>query len=311
MEKKAIRIRGTRNIAIAIGIQICIWASLWAASQVSLLWALAIGGIGSFVLLTNYALMHEAAHHVFHRSPRANYAFGVLTSALFPMAFTLFEVTHHVHHRGNRTDPELFDYYYPDENRFVKSVQWYGILTGLYYPFVPLGSLIMAAIPWIYQTPIFTRRRTFRVLLKEFVGRNVLLVRIEVLFSIALWVGLWQLLSLEWAAVAIVYACFGFNWSTRQFVTHAWSPRDVLEGANNLVVSPLTGAVLLNGQWDHVHHKFPYLPWTELADIRYHEKEPLSYLRQYLSLWRGIRPNTEPEPMPIPDIEAHPEITYV
>ncbi len=308
MEQK-IRIRGGRNITLVFVVQVLAWFLLWGASHLPLIWSVPIGIIFSFLLLTNYALMHEAAHHVFHRLKKNNYYFGVLSSSLFPMAFTMFEVTHRVHHFGNRTEPELFDYYAPGENKFIKSVQWYGILTGVYYPFVPLGSILMAIIPWIYRTPLFTKRTTFKVLLNDFKGKVLLLVRLETLFTLIYWIGMWYLLDLNWVSVLILYAFFGFNWSTRQFVTHAWTPRNIMEGASNLSVGKSMGMILLNGQWDHVHHKHPYLPWTEYINEKYHEVTPVSYWKKYISLWKGVRPLTEPEPPHVHPTDF-PEVIY-
>lgn len=308
MQQK-IRIRGSLNITLVLAIQVFAWLLLWLASHLNLVWSVPLGIIFAFLLLTNYALMHEAAHHIFHRSSKLNYYFGVLSSSLFPMAFTMFEIPHRVHHFGNRTEPELFDYYAPHESKFIKSVQWYGILTGLYYPFVPLGSIIMSLIPWIFRTPLFTKRRTFKVIFNDFKGKALWLVRIETLFTFMYWVGMWYLLGLNWVVVLIFYAFFGFNWSTRQFVTHAWTPRSILEGASNLDTVKPMGMILLNGQWDHVHHKHPYLPWTELENKKYHEVTPIPYWKKYLSLWKGIRPVTEPEPHQ-QDVYTYPEITY-
>ena len=58
------------------------------------------------------------------------------------------------------------------------------------------------------------------------------------------------------------------------------------------------GWILLNSQWDQVHHKYPCVPWTELP--RYAEKtmKPTSYWRQYLKLWKGPQPNKYPAPEP-------------
>src|SRR5262249_31702095 len=89
------------------------------ASAVSLLWlgsclessyaVLAVGVAYSYVLLTNYALLHEAAHGNLHPSPRINYLFGLATGLLFPVPFTMIRTTHQGHHLRNRTDFEMFD----------------------------------------------------------------------------------------------------------------------------------------------------------------------------------------------------------
>ncbi|MDO8600958.1 MAG: fatty acid desaturase [bacterium] len=294
-----VSIKSSLNITLVLGIQVLAWGLLWFASELNLALNIFLGIIFSFLLLTNYALMHESAHHLFHPSQKLNYLFGVLSTSIFPMSFTVFELTHRVHHRGNRTDPELFDYFYPGESRIVKSIQWYGILTGLYYPFVPLGTIIMALVPWIYQTPLFTKRRTFKVLLKDFKNREVFLVRIEVLFILLYWIGMYYLLGLNLTTVLIFYGLWGINWSTRQFVAHAWSPRYIADGAIDLKVSKPHGWLLLHGNWEHVHHKFTHLPWTELSNRKYHTSVARSYLKQWMSLWKGIRLVTEPEPTPI------------
>lgn len=291
-----IRIRAGLNAFLLFTLQVLAWSTLWAASHIGILWAIPLGIVFSFFQLTNYALMHEAGHHVLTRSSSFNYMFGVLCASMFPKSFTLYEVAHHMHHRGNRTDHEMFDYYYPNDNMFIKNVQWYGILTGIYYPLIPLGSILIALAPWLFHTKMVKQAKTSQILFSDIRGKNVSKIRFEVLFIALYWFAMWKLLSLSIVGVLICYVCFAFNWATRQYVTHAWTKRDVVEGASNLKVSRLSGAILLNGQWDHVHHKFPFLPWSELTNTKYHEQTPVSYFRRWLSLWGGMRPNTEKAP---------------
>lgn len=305
-----IKIPGFLNLVLVISIQIVSFGLLWLSSRLDLVWSIPIGIVFSFILLTNYALMHESVHHVLHKSRRMNYLLGVLCHSLYPKSYTMFEITHKMHHRGNRTDHELFDYYYPNDNKITKNIQWYGILSGLYYPLVPLGNLIMAIVPGFFRTKPFRKSQFSNILFSEFKGRVITRLRLEVFFAISLWVFMWNLLSLHWQSVLVLYACFGFNWATRQYVTHAWTPRNVIEGAANLKVSKLTGWILLNGQWDHAHHKFAYLPWTELSNHQYHKVKQTSYLKQWLSLWKGMRPNFEKAPAVIDDVENSSRVTY-
>jgi len=311
MSVTSIKIPGRLNVLLAISIQIIAFSLLWLASRLDLIWSIPIGIIFSFVLLTNYALMHESAHHFLHKSKKINYIFGVLTHSLFPKSFTMFEIAHKMHHRGNRTDHELFDYYYPKDNKITKNIQWYGILSGIYYPLVPLGNLVMALTPWLFHTKPFRESEFSSILFTEFKGKVVTRVRFEVLFTVLFWIAMWTILNLHWQSVLILYACFGFNWATRQYVTHAWTPRDVIEGAANLKVSKLHGMILLNGQWDHSHHKFPYLPWSELSNPRYHTHKPTSYFKRWLSLWKGMRPNFEKAPSVIDDVKHFPDVKYI
>jgi fatty acid desaturase len=310
MEVTRIKLPGRLNLLIVALTQFLAFTLLWLGSRLDLVWSIPIGIVFSFVLLTNYALMHESVHHVLHKSSKLNYIFGVLTHSLFPKSYTMFEIAHRMHHRGNRTDHELFDYYYPNDDTIKKNIQWYGILTGIYYPLVPLGNLLMAIAPSIFQTRPFKQSAFSSILFEEFKGRTITKIRLEVLFTIMLWVVMWQLLSLQWQSVLVLYACFGFNWATRQYVTHAWTPRNVIEGATNLEVSRIHGWILLNGQWDHAHHKFPYLPWSELSNPQYHMVEQKGYFKQWLSLWKGMRPNFESAPAVIDEKEYFVEVKY-
>ena len=87
-------------------------ALLWLGSRVEAGWAvLAVGVAFSYVLLTNYALLHEATHNNLHSRKRVNYSLGVLTGLLFPVPFRMVHTTHQGHHLRNRTDFEMFDLY--------------------------------------------------------------------------------------------------------------------------------------------------------------------------------------------------------
>jgi len=269
---------------------------LWLASQLPVIWSIPIGIIFSFILLTNYALMHEAAHKVLHNNHTTNKWLGALASWLFPMSFTMFAITHTVHHRCNRTDFEMFDYYYPTDNTLLKYLQWYSILVGIYWPIIPVGSLLMAFVPWIYRTKPFKKARTTAVLFDNFDEKALKTIRIEVITGILFWVAIWQVFSLAWPQTLILYLFFSFNWSTRQYVTHAFSPRHVINGAHNLSVSRLMGWILLNGQWDLVHHQHPDCSWKHLPEYAPLTRPPIKFWPQYFKLWRGPRPNTEPAP---------------
>jgi fatty acid desaturase len=67
---------------------------LWLGSRVESWYAIAGAGIVfSYVLLTNYALLHEATHHNLHSNRRWNYVLGVLAGFLFPVPFSMIHVT--------------------------------------------------------------------------------------------------------------------------------------------------------------------------------------------------------------------------
>ncbi|MCP5155253.1 MAG: fatty acid desaturase [Ectothiorhodospiraceae bacterium] len=287
------------NALLALALMVVVLVSLVLASRTEGITRLAVAVACSFALLTVYALLHEGAHGLLHPNRRVNDAMGAVLGWLFPTAFSLYATTHEVHHRCNRTDHEMFDCYYPGESRLVRAVQWYGILTGLWWWLIPPGTVVLAIAPhWLRGGP-WRRARTTAVLFDDISGATARAIRLEVVLGIVFWTTAFHVLALDLAAVAIVYACFAFNWSTRQYVTHAFTPRDVRDGAMNLGVSRPMAWVLLNGHWDRVHHRHPGLPWTALPAAAAGDRIDLPYWRQYLRLWRGPRRCEAPGPAPL------------
>jgi fatty acid desaturase len=297
------RIPARLNLLLTVGIFICAMAALVTASRLPWPWQLLLGLPFSFLLLTNYALMHEAAHDLLHPDPRVNALAGVLASLLFPMAFTVFRITHVAHHCCNRTDHELFDYYYPHDRRFIKFIQWYGILTGAWYLLVPLGNLLLALVPELFRSRLFTDARTTAVMFDDVDAAAVRSIRLEVAACIALWAVLLLSGWVAWETLLLFYLLFGFNWSTRQFITHAFTPRDVRSGALNLRTDRWLQRILLNGNWDQVHHEHPHLSWCELPHAPDRRPPEIGYWEQYLSLWRGPRPCPGPAPQALPRVD--------
>lgn len=265
------------------------WVQKWYAVA-------AVGVAFSYVLLTNYALLHEAAHGNLHSSGRVNYLLGVLTGLLFPMPFSLIRTTHQGHHLRNRTDYEMFDLYYPTDSRLLKYGQWYSILCGFFWPVIPLGALLFAVCPAILRTPVFRRARSSSYLLGDVQDAEIRAIRREVLLLIAFFASLFWLLHLDGLTTLVLYACFSFNWSTRQYIGHAFSRRDVIEGAWNLRHNRIMTWMLLHGEWDLNHHRRPEVPWYYLPQLSPPDEPRRSYLTQYWRQWLGPRPVTEPAP---------------
>lgn len=270
---------------------------LWLGSHAGPWYAtLGVGILFSYLLLTNYAILHEAAHGNLHSRPCINGALGIMAGLLFPMPFSMMRVTHQGHHLRNRTDHEMFDLYYPTDNRFIRSIQWYGILSGLFWPFVPLGALLFSLCPAVLRSRIFRQARSSNYLLGDIRQAEVRRIRAEVLLAVAVFALLFWLLDLRWQAVVMLYACFSVNWSTRQYIGHAFSRRDVIEGAWNLRHNGLMSWILLHGEWDLNHHRHPEVSWYYLPCLSPLEEARGSYWRQYWRQWRGPRPAVEPAP---------------
>ena len=295
------------NSALVLGVSGIAIALLWLASHLET-WpgVIAVGILFSYAMLTNYALLHDGTHESLRSSVRANYWFGFITGIWFPVPFSMIHYTHRSHHRFNRTDTEMFDLYYPTDNRVLKYMQWYSILCGLFWPLVPLGAMIIAFCPSGLRSRVLSKADPARGLayLAAIPGDVVTRVRMETLALVAIWAALAWSLEFRLVPVLVCYACFSFNWSTRQYVTHAFTQRDVIDGAFNLRHNRLMDFVLLHGQWDLNHHRHPevswyYLPRLAASEGTSSEKARRSYVKQYLRQWKGPVPAMSPGPEPL------------
>jgi fatty acid desaturase len=272
---------------------------LWLGSQASAWYTiLLVGVVFSYVMLTNYALLHEAAHGNLHSSARINYLLGVITGLLFPIPFRLMRTTHQNHHNHNRTDHEMFDLYYASDNRLLKWLQWYCLLCGLFWPLVPLGAVLCAVFPGLLRWRLLKDPARGMAIVANLERSAAWAIRGELLLIVAFFTALFWLFDLYWQNTLVLYACFSFNWSTRQYVGHAFSPRDVVDGAWNLRQFSWMSWLLLHGEWDLNHHRRPEVSWYYLPRLSAPDEPRMSYWTQYWRQWLGPRPSLEPAPRP-------------
>lgn len=269
--------------------------SLWAASHLD--WPYAALAIWFFALINNmpFALMHEAAHGVAAGSRTLNTMIGTLAGWAFPTSFSMQRIAHLGHHKRNRTDRELYDYYLPGESRALRNLWLYaGNLLGLYWWCVVLSNLIYAAAPWLYRSPFFVDRIApslgFGPYVTELAELPPLKVWVEIVLSLAYQWAIYHLLDLNLIAYVLCNTAFALHWSVLQYADHAWSARDIRNGAWNLRVLPLSRWLALNYHYHLTHHQQPQLPWYELPKHVKEETRQPSFWRVYFSLWKGVRP---------------------
>ena len=211
------------------------WAAvklLQAASHSEGLILLPIALAFGYVNHTMYALLHEAVHNSLNSSKSINDWGGRWAAAFFPTSYRLQRAFHLTHHRFNRTESEQWDYLRPGDNKFLKLAQWYAIMTGLYWVFIPLVSLLYLAWPGLLkkallrQTPLAQQTSSDNYL-ESLDGLDPKLARGDVFFTIALQASLFLLLGVSLKGWAICYAAFAFMWSSLQYADHAFSPLDV------------------------------------------------------------------------------------
>ena len=295
-EAEAPRIPATLNaVLLATAASACA-GCLWLASHAELpAVRLLAAGAFSYVNNTVFSLLHEATHGVLHPSRRVNDWLGRLAAAFFPTSYTLQRTFHLTHHRHNRTEREQFDYLRPGDNRFLKHAQWYSILTGLYWAFVPVGCVAFALFPGLLR-----RLKGEGTRYGEQTGAEAYLgrledapggtIRLEVLFTLAVQAGLVLGLGLTGSGWALCYAAFAVNWSSLQYADHAWSPLDVRTGAWDLRVAAPVRWLFLNYHYHRAHHLHPRVPWLYLGRYVDESVPRPSFPRIWLSMWRGPRP---------------------
>ena len=296
MSEQTEPIPGALNLALAAAASASVLGLLAFASHTSSWgWRIAAAVAFSYVNNTIFSLLHEAVHGHLHPHPRVNEAAGRFLAAFFPTGLGFQRVCHLGHHRRNRTDAEVFDYILPGESRLLKTVQWYGILTGLYWLLPPLGCLLYLVWPGFFHLPErlrntrWSRQTSTAAMLSGFEGAPERTIRLEILFSFAFQAACIWLLDLSAAGWLACYAAFGFNWSSLQYADHAFSERDVHDGAWNLRVNRLVQYLFLNYHHHKAHHRDPQIPWVHLPKhVDFTEKRP-SFLSIWLRMWLGPR----------------------
>jgi fatty acid desaturase len=284
------------NIALALLTSATALALLWAASHAApgprILAAVAF----SYVNNTLFSLLHESVHGGFHGSPRLNTAFGRWLAAFFPTSFTLQRFFHLGHHRRNRSASERFDYVGERESLLLKKLQWYGILTGLYWLLPPLSCLAFFFWPRAFSMTMlqgdasWSRQSGADAMAADVDRLPAGVVRSEILFS-ALWqASLFWTLGLHASGWLLCYAAFAVNWSSLQYADHAWSPLDTIQGAWNLRVNPQVRWLFLNYHHHLAHHQNPTVPWLHLGRFVDLAAPRPRFWRIYLGMWRGPRP---------------------
>ena len=278
-------------VASAVATAACLWAVSHAPAWAALAAALAFALVNN----TPFAVMHEAVHGVGAATPSRNYALGVVAGWMFPTSFSLQRIAHLGHHARNRTDRELYDYYLPGESRWVRNVWLYGgNLLGLYWFCIPLSNALYLVATPLYRSRVFVRRIAPAIGFGEYVRDLVELppatIRLEIALAFAYQAFLWWALDLHWQGWLFAHWVFSLYWSSLQYVDHAWSPRDVVNGAWDLRVPAVVRWLALNYHYHLAHHRHPTVPWTGLPQLAVREHQP-TFWQVYRSLWRhGVQP---------------------
>ncbi len=265
-----------------------LWLGTQYADRLEIL--IPLGIVYSYLMLTNYALMHEAAHDKLHSNPRLNYLLGMLTSFFFPMSISMFHNTHTKHHVQNRSEDELFDAYGENESLIKKFTQWYAILLGVFWIYPVLGSLVLTIFPPETVQKWFLDDKPGRAYSGSFTRKEIHAMRRELGLFLLFIIMVLYVLGISPFVLLVYYACFAFNWSTRQFIEHAYTRRHLIEGALNLKHFPWMSKIFLHRELDLNHHRYPNVPWNYLPLLLAPGERQIHYIKQYFRMWSGPVP---------------------
>lgn len=284
-----------QNLAV-LGGQTLAWGLLIEALHADIAWPLKLVLAGLFCLVMQgvFSMMHECFHRNGHRSPRVNWAMGVLASTLFGSSYTLIRVNHEGHHQRNRSNAELAEFILPGERPAFKiGLYYFAILGGIWIgSFV--GTLLLPFVPFRHVKSLAVRlvsmdgyNRSFA----EFDAQDWQSLRLEALLAVVGWTGCILLFHWDWRVLLAAYGCFAFSYSSLQWIYHMRTPLDRIEGAYDLRLPTPVRWLFLNFNYNLTHHRLPRAAWQELhGHVDPAQTQPL--WRRWLAVFRP------PEPYP-------------
>ncbi len=258
------------------------------------------------VLIPVYSLMHESAHNTLFENSKINVLFGQYLSTLFGVSYHFFRHCHLKHHKKNRTDEEMWDLYYEHQNKWLRYGNLYLMMIGFGYFALWLSVILFAFAPRLIYSDFFKKHTEIRGFLdggdtpfkiKSSQMESIIVILFQV---ICLWIIDWDFKT--WIIFFIVH---GFIWSSQNYVNHAFSPRDIINGGHNLIIPKWLNVIYLNFNIHLAHHQNPNIPWIHLPKYIKSKKGRFSFFRNYLRLWKGPKLTQEPSPKPLSKKREH------
>lgn len=286
------------NITITILCSGAYFALLWTASHVhNYGWVLLCGFLFAVIMVPVYSLIHEAEHSIVNSNEAVNNIMGRWLSTLFIAPYTFFKHCHLKHHKKNRTDEEMWDLYYEQSDKFKRYGTLYGMMIGFGYFSMWLAVLLYAFAPRLIYTRFFTAHTEVGGFLKGSDRKDkVAKYKWESILVIIFQITVFFILDLKWTSWFTLFAMHGFLWASQNYVNHAFSPRDIINGAHNLKIPIWLKPIYLNFNLHLAHHQNPKIPWIHLPSFIKQGKGRISFFRNYLRLWKGPRLTEEKEP---------------
>lgn len=300
MARRTYPIPRTLNLTIVIIVTLLYFFLFQLAARSSGIGArLGFGLAFGVVMIPVYTLLHEAAHKTLHPSARINFLMGQLLSLLFGMSFRFYSHCHFKHHKKNRTDEEMWDLYYEHQNKWLRYGNLYLMMVGFGYFSIWLGNLIFAVYPSWSRSGLFKKHREMGGFLEDLeTSAPLRAYQLDSLLVITFQVFCLWLINWDVITWLLFYGIHGFIWSSQNYVNHAFSPRDIINGAHNLTLPKWLNVIYLNFNVHLAHHQNPQIPWIHLPAYITSREGRIPFFKNYLRLWRGPKLTKEPSPKP-------------
>jgi len=287
------------NLVLTTLCSVFYFVLLYAGSHADTLWAtIGYGVLFALVLIPVYSLIHEAEHTMLLPNPIWNDWLGRWLCTLFVVSFTFFKHCHLRHHTKNRTDIEMWDLYLEHQQKWKRYGNLYLMMVGLGACSLWLSVVMYAVAPSVVYSGFLQRHAEIAGFLE---GSNqkekVAAMRWESWIVIVFQTCTIVLLGLSPRAWLIMFSIHGFVWSSQNYVNHAFSPRDIINGAHNLKIPLWLKPVYLNFNLHLAHHQNPRIPWVHLPRFIVSGPGRISFFRNYVRLWKGPRLTHETNPV--------------
>jgi fatty acid desaturase len=271
---------------------------MYAASHAaSIAGMLTYAGLFAVVMVPVYSLIHEAEHNMLHPRPAWNGLLGRWLCLMFVVSFTFLTHCHLRHHVKNRTDIEMWDLYREDQSKWKRRGNLYLMMCGLGYFSLWLSVVLFALRPPLVYCGFLQRHTEIAGFLEGSEQPSKLgATRIEswaVLIFQGLMIWALHLQVLVWLLLFLIH---GFVWSSQVYVNHAFSSRDIYNGAHNLKMPAWLTPIYLNFNLHLAHHQNPQIPWIHLRAFVQPQTGRINFFWNYLRLWTGPRLTHEPNP---------------
>lgn len=246
---------------------------------------------------TQWALLHEAIHNLYHNNQYVNLYFGRLMSLGFGTQFHLTRFGHLMHHRFNRTNIELNESYDPiTSSKWLTSFRYYAqICVGLYLSeiIIPILFFMPKQIIMKVEKKILGDNSPYYKSMENILKAKTLAqIRLDTLCMLFIWITSFHLYGELWLALIIATLVRGFLVSFADNLPHYGTQINDVTYAYNLSLPWILQKFILNFNLHRIHHQYPYIPWVSLPSkfVALGEKCDHNYFRQGMRQWRGLIP---------------------